>query len=138
MKKLIIFYSYSGNTKAIAEALAAKESSEIEEIKEIKRRGKFRAYTAGIFASIKGKAWPIQPLNADLAEYDHLILLSPIWASNPPPAINALLEILPEGKTISIKMVSGSGKSECKERLEEAIKSKGSVLEDFEDIMASK
>ena len=136
MNTLVIFYSYSGHTKAIATDIAAKESADILEVKEAKRRGKFRAYTAGIFASIKGTTWPIQPLDTDLAQYDRLILLSPVWASNPPPPFNALLQILPEGKTISVKMISGSGKSECKERLEAAIQSRGSVLESLEDIKA--
>ena len=138
MKTLIIFYSYSGSTKAIAEELAAAESADIKEIKDLKRLGKLKAYTAGIFASIRGKAWKIQPLNVNMSEYDRLILLAPVWADNPPPAFNAFLELLPEGKTISIKMVSMSGKSNCKERLERAIIAKDCVLESFEDIKVNK
>jgi hypothetical protein len=45
-----------------------------------------------------------------------------------------MLEQLPEGKTVDLKMVSMSGKSDCKKRLEATIKDKGSVLESFEDI----
>jgi hypothetical protein len=63
-----------------------------------------------------------------------LVLLSPVWAGNPPPAVNAALELLPEGKTIDVKMVSASGKSNCKERLESVIKAKGCVLDGFENI----
>jgi len=136
MGKLVIYYSYSGHTKAVAENLATEESADILEIKDIKRRGKLRAYTGGIFASIKGKAWPIQALGVNPADYDRLILLAPIWAGNPAPPFNALLEQLPEGKTVEIKLVSASGKSDCKERLETKIKDKGSVLESFEDIKA--
>jgi len=138
MKTLIIFYSYSGNTKAIAEQLATAESADIAEIKDLKRLGKLKAYTAGIFASIRGKAWKIQPLSSDVSKYDRLILLAPVWADNPPPAFNAFLELLPESKTISIKMVSMSGKSNCKERIERVIIAKGSVLESFEDIRVNK
>ena len=134
MKTLVLFYSYSGKTKTIAGELAAKESADIAEIKDAKRLGKLKAYTAGILASIKGKQWPIRSLETDFTKYDRLILLAPVWADNPPPAFNALLEILPEGKIISIKMVSMSGKSNCKERLEVTITAKGSVLESFEDI----
>jgi len=63
-------------------------------------------------------------------------LLSPVWADNPPPAFNALLEQLPEGKSVSLRMISASGKSGCKERLETAIKARGCTLESFENIKA--
>ena len=89
-----------------------------------------------IFASMKGKTWPIQPLGVNFAEYSRLILLAPVWADNPPPPFNAMLEQLPEGKTVTVKMVSASGKSNCRERLEAVIKSKGCVWEGFEDIKA--
>lgn len=46
MKSLILFYSYSGKTKAIAQELAIRE---------------------------RGKTWPIQPLDVDLTTYDRLI-----------------------------------------------------------------
>ena len=136
MKTLILYYSYSGHTKAIAKELAAQEAAEIAEIYDVKRPGKLKAYTAGIIASVKGKAWPIQPVDVSFAEYDRLILFSPVWAGKTTPAFNAMLEQIPEGKTIDIKLVSGSGESSCKERMEEIIKGKGSVLESFEDIKA--
>ena len=136
MKTAVIYYSYSGHTRKIAEELAAKESADIAEIKDVKRPGKLKAYVSGCFAAMRGKAWPIQPLDTDLSEYDRLILLAPIWAGNPPPAFNAMLEQLPNGKTVAVKMISGSGKSGCKDRLEAAIKAKDCVFESYEDIKA--
>ena len=138
MKTLILYYSYSGSTKTIAEELAAKESAEIAEVSYVKRPWILKAFTAGIIASIKGKAWPIQPIEVDFTGYDKLILLGPVWAGNTVPAFNAILELIPEGKSVDIKLVSGSGESACKERLEEKIKSKGSTLESFEDIKVEK
>ena len=136
MKTLVIYYSFSGKTRAIAQDLAAKESYDIAEIKDVKRFGVIKAFTAGIFAAFKGKPWPIQPFTVKWTDYGRFILLSPIWAGNPPPAINAFLEILPGGKAVSVKMVSGSGKSACRERMETAITGKGCGLEGFEDIQA--
>jgi flavodoxin len=138
MNTLVIFYSYGGKTKAIAAELAARESADTAEILDENRPGIIKAYTAGIFASRSGKAWGIRPLGADFAKYERLIILSPVWAGNPPPAVNAALELLPEGKTIDVKMVSASGKSNCKERLELVIKAKGCVLDGFEDIRGGK
>lgn len=134
MKTLIVFYSYSGHTKAKALEYAALESADTVEIKDVHRPGKLKAYTSGCFASMRGKAWPMESLSADLAAFDSLILFSPVWAGNPPPAVNALLEQLPKGKTMSVKMVSAGGHSSCKERMEAVIKTKGCILDDFEDI----
>jgi multimeric flavodoxin WrbA len=133
MTTLIAFYSYAGHTRAIAQALAAEESADIAEIKDVRRPGKAKAYTAGCFAAMRGKAWPIQPLGVDLAAYDRLILLSPVWAGNPPPAIHAFLAQLPAGKPVSVQMISASGQSGCKARLEAAIQAKGGALERFEN-----
>ena len=134
MNHLIVYYSFSGKTKKIAEDIAKKESADIFEIKDIKPVGKLKAYTSGIVASIKGKAWQIKPPDIDLIKYDKITMLAPVWANNPPPVFNAMLECLPTGKPISIIMVSASGKSNCKDRIESVIKSKGCTLESFEDI----
>ena len=85
---------------------------------------------------MRGKAWPIQSLEADLASYDRIILLSPVWAGNPPPAVHAVLQQIPIGKTILVKMVSGSGKCGCKDLVKNIIESKKGTLESFEDIKA--
>jgi multimeric flavodoxin WrbA len=134
MKSLVVFYSYTGHTKRLAQELAAKEAADITEVRDIRRPGKLKAYSLGCFAAMRGKPWPIQPLHVDWAAYDRLILCAPVWAGNPPPAFYALLERLPRGKAVSVKMVSGGGQSQCKARLEGSIKGKGCTLESFEDI----
>ena len=136
MKTLIVYYSYSGNTKRLAEALSEKEGADIAEIKDVKRPAKLKVYTAGILASIRGKAWRIEPPEADLTGYERIVLMSPVWASNPTPQINAVLELLPEGRTVAVRMISKSGKSECAERLEAAAKAGNWTLEDVEDVKA--
>ena len=40
------------------------------------------------------------------------------------------------GKNVAVKMVSASGKSKCRERLDAVIQSRSSILESFEDIKA--
>jgi flavodoxin len=136
MKTLVIFYSYTGKTKRLAEELAAKETADIAEILDERKPGKIRAYVAGCFAAIQGKTWPIKPLSTDLPAYDRLILLAPVWAGNPPPAFNAALKQLPDNKTIAVKMVSASGESACRERIESICQAKGCTVESFEDIKA--
>ena len=136
MKTLVIFYSYTGHTKALAQKLAADKSADIVEIKDIKCPSKIKAFSIGCFAAMRGKAWPIQPIELDLKSYDSLILLSPIWAGNPPPAVHAFMQLLPEGVSVSIKMVSASGSNSCRDKLEAAVRAKGGKLNRFEDIKA--
>jgi len=136
MKTLVIFYSLTGNTKRIAEGLAAKESYDIAEAVGTFRPGPFKALVLGSFAARGLKAWAIKPLDADISAYERLMVLAPIWAGFPVPFINSVIAGLPEGKTVSFKAVSASGKSSCKERVEAAIKAKGCTLESFEDIKA--
>ena len=136
MKTLVIFYSYTGHTKALAQELAVAESADILEIRDVARPGTIKAYTIGSFTSIRGKAWPIEPFDADMAAYDRLILMSPVWAGHTPPAVNALLARLPEGKAVSVTMVSGGGQSRFREKMDAALKSRGCTLEGFEDVKA--
>jgi len=134
MKTIVVYYSYSGHTRAIAYKLATEESYDIVEIKDEARPGLFKALIKGCPYAMRGKAWPILPLSADLSQYDRLIMISPIWAGNAPPAFNAALEKLPEGKTIAVKLVSSSGKSKSKIKIENAIKAKKGVLESYDNI----
>jgi len=134
MKKLVIFYSYTGHVKSLVQTFAKKETADIMEIKDVHRPSTLKAYTIGCFASMRGKSWPIEPLKADLKEYDRIILFSPVWANNPPPVVNALLDELPGGKAVAVKMVSASGKSGCKDRIAAVLKNKGCTLESYEDL----
>jgi flavodoxin len=134
MKTLVIYYSFSGSTREIADKIAAKESADILEIKDTKPLGKLKAYTAGILAARNAKLWDIKPIDIDYTNYDRIILLAPVWANNPPPAFWAYMNQLPFNKNIAIKMVSMSGKSNCRERLSAIIEAKSCQLESFEDI----
>jgi flavodoxin len=134
MKKLVIYYSYTGNTKKIAEDLASKESADLLQIQDKKRPGKFKVYTAGCFAAVKCKPWEIKPLEKDINEYDHIYVLAPVWANYPAPQINNIWNKLSSGKKITVKMVSASGKSSCKEKINELITKHGCEMTGFDDI----
>ncbi|MDR0839534.1 MAG: hypothetical protein LBN99_07865 [Oscillospiraceae bacterium] len=134
MKTAVIYYSYGGNTRAVAEGLAESEGAELIEIKDKRRPSKARAYSAGCLGAIRGSAWASQPLGSDLADFEKLIFCSPIWASNVPPVVNVVLKALPSGKIVAFRLVSASGKSECSERLGALVAAAGSTLEGIEDV----
>lgn len=136
MKTLVIFYSYTGTAKRLALNFAVQSDAETLEIQDDRRPGKFKAYTSGCLAALQGKTWAIKPPEADLAAYNRLVLFTPIWANNTPPAFNTLLEFLPCGKTVEIRAVSGSGKSaqECRKRIDDLLRAKGCTLESYTDL----
>ena len=111
MKTLIIYYSYTGKTRTIAEELAKKESADIVEVKEKKKRSKFNAYIIGSFTAMRQKKADLESFNIDFSEYEKIIIAMPIWAGFPAPAFNNVLELLPNDKTVELIMTSGSGKS---------------------------
>jgi flavodoxin len=135
MSTLILYYSYTGNTRIKALALAQKESYDIAEIIDKKRPAKVLAYLAGCVRSMRGSATPIKSLGVDLEKYDHIVLMSPVWAGGAPPAVNSALELLPKGKLVTVTMVSAGGKSSCHDRIATVIEQKGSTLESFADVV---
>jgi hypothetical protein len=134
MKTLVLYYSYTGHTRKLAEELAARENAALLELQTPRRVSKFKAYALGCPGALSGRAWEILPLEKNLEDYDRLILLSPVWAGNPPPPVNAALALLPAGKQIDVKMISGGGKIACRARVAHAIEARGSALAGFEDI----
>ena len=111
MKILILFHSYTGKTKVLAEKKAAELGADIEEIVDVKRQGTFAAYTVGGFRAIRRKKTPVLPIKAQLDSYDKIILMSPVWGNRPTPAVNSAIECIPSGKKVEIIMVSASGKT---------------------------
>ncbi|MDR2658157.1 MAG: NAD(P)H-dependent oxidoreductase [Oscillospiraceae bacterium] len=136
MKTIITYYSYSGHTKKLATELAAKESADIHEIVEENRPARLKAYTSGILDVMREKSWAIKPTSIAWDEYDQIILMSPVWAGNPPPPIRAFIDTLPSGKAISVTMVAASGKADCREKLGSLINGKGSSMNEFKVVKA--
>ena len=136
MKTLVLFYSFTGKTKAIATKKAAELGADIFEIKETKKRNIFSAFTSGAFSAIKQKKVDIQSITTDLNSYEKIIIIMPIWASAPAPAFNSLLDFLPGNKSIELICVSGSGKSN-KEKVIKKLKGLKINISNYMDIKAN-
>ncbi|MDR1464059.1 MAG: hypothetical protein LBJ11_01995 [Oscillospiraceae bacterium] len=136
MKSLVLYYSLTGHTKALAQSLAAREDAERAEIADWKKPGALKSFLAGCPAAMGHKAWPIRPLPVNLADYDRIFLLAPIWAGNVPPAVDAVLERFPEGKTVEVTLVSGSGKSKCAGWLRKTLEDQGCSVAEITDVKA--
>jgi flavodoxin len=98
---LVVFHSSSGNTKKVAEIVAARLSADLEQIRErdphpVDIRGKgFRNFLNMGRAVMGGKskrAAEIQDAQHDPADYDLVIVGTPVYANTLPSATRAYLE----------------------------------------------
>lgn len=91
MKCLVVFYSLSGNTKALAEHAAELLSAELTEIRCRKYgRGLIGFFRAAIDSS-KGKLPPIEVSGPSPDRYDFVLLLAPVWAGHAATPLRAYL-----------------------------------------------
>jgi flavodoxin len=113
MRSLIVYYSFSGNTGKVADALAgvlqgkgAVAASRLVPSQET--RNFFRQCIEARFGM---KAKLGEDLPYDISGYDMLCLGTPVWAFAPVPAINTYLDRLSgaAGKKALIFTTYGSG-----------------------------
>ena len=77
MKTLIVYFSFSGNNEMVALKLKEMLHCDLLRITELKKRGGF-----SIFLDIFLNRTPrIEDHRMKINEYDHVILVAPIWAS---------------------------------------------------------
>lgn len=78
-RTLVVYYSRTGNTRAMAEMISASLGSEIEElIDETNRDGILGYIKAGMDASRK-KTTPIAEPKHNPADFDLVIVGTPVW-----------------------------------------------------------
>lgn len=94
MKTCIIYHSYSGNTRTIAERVSAATGGDLVEVKSKQYSSKITAYTVGCYRAMKGECDPIEPERIDVSSDDVIVIGTPVWAGRPTPAINAAVAAL--------------------------------------------
>jgi len=91
MKTLVLYYTRSGNSKFVAETVAAELGADVEEVVDLKKRqGRLAWFSAGRDA-MQGKETQIAPTKRIPTDYDLIIISQPIWAGNPTPAMRTYL-----------------------------------------------
>ena len=133
MSELILYYSFSGNTRVLAGNFARETGLELCEIRTERRLGKVAAYTAGCIKALKGAGMPIESPAADLADCESAHVFAPIWAGQVAPPMNSALALLPKGAKLSLHMVSGSGAS-SQDKITERLQNIGLEVTGYEDI----
>jgi len=111
-KKLVLYYSQTSNTKAVATEIATKLNADIEEIVAVNPyNGDFQATIDRCIAEReKGTVTEIKPLAADVANYDLIFIGYPVWfGTYAPPVATFLANTDLSGKKIVPFCTFGSG-----------------------------
>ncbi len=111
-KVLVVYYSLTSNTKAVAEEIANRLGADIEEIVAVNPYDtSFKATIARCMADRdSGIFTEIKPLKADLSKYDVLFIGYPVWFGTYAPPIESFLsQVDLSGKKVVPFCTFGSG-----------------------------
>jgi flavodoxin len=130
MKIAIVYYSYSGNTKKIADALAdylkPQGTVQMIELKALDESNNFFAQASRAFWHKKAE---ITVADFNLSHSDLVCFGTPVWAFAPAPAMNTYLDKcwgLPGKEVILFTTYgSGAGRERCLNYMQDILAKKG-------------
>lgn len=124
MKTLVVFYSFEGNTKLIAENIAETINADILELKpkkEMKSRG-FMKYVWGAKTVIMRAKPELFPIEKNPENYDVLFIGTPVWAGTYAPPLNTFFLTSPvSNKKIALFCCHGGGKGKIFNKMKKAL-----------------
>jgi len=131
MKKLVIYYSLSGNTKLIATNIAETIGADLLELKpteDLIDSGLMK-YVWGGKQVVRKFEPELLPFAKDPKNYDLIFLGTPVWAFNFSPAINTFLaQHLPAKKQLALFCCHGGIKGKTLENMEELLLKSGNTI----------
>ena len=100
IRACVIFYSYSGVTRRVAEGIRSASGCDLVEVRTKKPYTWLTLFPTGVMRARRQACDLIEPETIDVSGYDLLIIGTPVWTGKPTPAINAAVKALSgcEGK----------------------------------------
>lgn len=120
MKILIVYYSFDGNCRFVAEKISKSVNAEILELKprsDVKTRGMLKYVFGGkkAFANEKPELFPLEK---NIDSYDFIFLGTPVWAWNYAPALKTFFsENKIKEKKVALFCCSGGGMGKTLENM---------------------
>ena len=137
MSTLIVFFSYTGTTKKMAQELAEEKGAALAEVKPVKVPSKLMSILRSNIGNMEKKSWPIKPLEVDLNDFDHIIFMSPVWSYRPSPYISQIIDKLPPGKTVEFYMLSAGGVTKKKDQVVAKVKQAGCTVTGWQEVKSN-
>jgi flavodoxin len=103
---LVVYYSSSGNTQRVAQAIAQSLEADLESIEEVrptavdlqgKGLGNFLNMGKAVFGALGDRTAKIKPLQSSTAEYDLVVVGTPVYAGSLAAPVRAFLQQQCEG-----------------------------------------
>lgn len=111
MKSLVVYYSRTGNARFVAETIAAEIGADLEEVVDLKKRSGTLGFLNGGLDARRSKKTEISPTTKSPADYDLIIVGTPVWAGRPSPAIATYLKKNElSGKKVALFFTQGGKK----------------------------
>ena len=112
MKTLVVYYTRTGNSKFAAETVATEVGADVEEVVDLKnRKGRLAFLSAGRDA-MQGKLTEIAETKRNPFDYDLVVIVQPVWAGSPTPAIRTYLKKNDlSGKKVALFFTDSSDKA---------------------------
>ena len=123
MKTLIIYYSYGGNTRRVAELIREETGGVLLEIETMRPyEGSYREVLEQGRREVETRSWPeLKPMEVDLNQYDSIFLGTPTWWYTCASAVTAfLLSYDLSGKRIHPFITCGDSKGNSLKGLKKA------------------
>ena len=89
---LVVFHSRTGTTRRVAGAIADSLVADTEEIQDLKKRAGLFGYLGAGRDGFRRRLTPIGETEKDPAEYDLVIVGSPIWAGRMSSPVRSYLD----------------------------------------------
>jgi flavodoxin len=131
MKTSIIYHSYSGITRGIAEKVQKACGGDLIEVKPKENYSTLTAYSLGCYRAMKEECDKIEPETIDVSASDLVVIGTPVWAFKATPATNAAIAALKgcEGKKAVLFATCGSSAKDTLPILKKALEAKGVKVE---------
>jgi len=91
MKTLVVYYSRTGVTKKVAEQIAGALGADVEELSDTKKRGGPLGFASAAKDAMLKKCVPIGSVRNNAADYDLVVVGTPVWANTMCSAVRTYL-----------------------------------------------
>lgn len=116
-KPLIVYYSRTGNSRTVADALMEYLSGTIEEIQSTKNRDGLLGVFTCVLDQLLDRDAILKPLNKDPTNYDPVIIVAPIWIGKiSSPARTFIKQAGLQGKDVYLVLTYNGSLNEDKEK----------------------
>jgi flavodoxin len=92
LRTLVVYYSRSGNSRAVAEEIAdSLDGADIEEIRDTADRSGFRGYWRSFLDAVARRGTELAAPGRDVSAYDLVIVGGPVWVGTPSSPVRSWL-----------------------------------------------